>query len=202
MASWAVLASAIFDFFDGMLARILNAYSDIGKDLDSLADVVSFGVLPSVIVFQLFLQAPQISNWLPYSAFLIAIFSALRLAGFNNDSRQTENFIGLPTPANALLIASFPFIINEESAFITVFILNPYFLFIFSVGIGILLIAEIPLLSLKFQSAALKDNLLRYILVFSSLILLIIFKFAAVPLIVIIYFIISFIYFKPRHINS
>lgn len=202
MASWAVLASAIFDFFDGMLARILNAYSDIGKDLDSLADVVSFGVLPSVIVFQLFLQAPQISNWLPYSAFLIAIFSALRLARFNNDSRQTENFIGLPTPANALLIASFPFIINEESAFITVFILNPYFLFIFSVGIGILLIAEIPLLSLKFQSAALKDNLLRYILVFSSLILLIIFKFAAVPLIVIIYFIISFIYFKPRHINS
>lgn len=202
LASWAILAAAILDFFDGMLARLLNAYSDIGKDLDSLADVVSFGVLPSVIIYQLFLRAPQVGPWIHYFAFLIAVFSALRLARFNNDSRQTENFIGLPTPANALLIASFPFIIDEGGAFLSAYILNPYFLFIFSLGISILLIAEIPLLSLKFKSMALKDNLLRYILVFSSLILLIIFKFAAVPLIIIIYFIISFIHFRPYQIDS
>ncbi|OZA56958.1 MAG: CDP-diacylglycerol--serine O-phosphatidyltransferase, partial [Sphingobacteriales bacterium 39-40-5] len=110
-ASYAIVIAAVFDFFDGMLARLLKAYSDIGKELDSLADMVSFGVLPSVIIYQLFALSPQIdfgADWLSFSAFIIAVFSALRLAKFNIDTRQSENFIGLPTPANALLIASFP----------------------------------------------------------------------------------------------
>ncbi|HQS50964.1 MAG TPA: CDP-diacylglycerol--serine O-phosphatidyltransferase, partial [Daejeonella sp.] len=117
-ASYAIVIAAVFDFFDGMLARLLKAYSDIGKELDSLADMVSFGVLPSVIIYQLFALSPQIdfgADWLSFSAFIIAVFSALRLAKFNIDTRQSENFIGLPTPANALLIASFPLIIADSN---------------------------------------------------------------------------------------
>lgn len=199
IAGYAILIAAIFDFFDGMLARLLNAYSEIGKELDSLADMVSFGVLPSVIIYQLFLQSPQlgsISTWLNFSAFLIAIFSALRLARFNIDTRQSENFIGLPTPANAILIASFPMILDQGNFFLSAYILNPFFLFVFSLGMGILLVAEIPLISLKFKTIRLSDNLLRYILVFSSLILLLIFKFAAVPIIIFLYFLISLIQFR------
>ena len=198
MASYAILIAALFDFADGMLARLLKAYSNIGKDLDSLADMVSFGVLPSMIIYQLFLSSQPSGpfyQWLSFTAFLIAIFSALRLAKFNNDTRQSEHFIGLPTPANAMLIASLPFIIQQDF-FISSYLQNPVFLAVFSLGMGMLLISEINLMSLKFSSLDPKKNLSRYILVFSSLILLLIFKFAAVPLIIILYFLISFIQFR------
>lgn len=201
IAGYTILLSAIFDFFDGMTARLLSAYSEIGKELDSLADVVSFGVLPSVIIYQLFLQSPQIDNVSPIlnmSAFFIAIFSALRLAKFNVDIRQSENFIGLPTPANALLIGSLPMILAQNNWFFTSYILNPFFLFIFSLGMSILLVTEIPLISLKFKSLKLNDNLFRYILVLSSIVLVVIFKFAAVPIIIIIYILLSLIQFRLR----
>ncbi|MEY3679312.1 MAG: hypothetical protein RI924_1453 [Bacteroidota bacterium] len=109
-AAYAIGISAMLDFFDGMTARLLKAYSEIGKELDSLADVVSFGVLPSLIIYQLFKTSTSVHAYLPYLAFMIAVFSALRLAKFNVDTRQSEHFIGLPTPANALLIGSLPFI--------------------------------------------------------------------------------------------
>jgi CDP-diacylglycerol--serine O-phosphatidyltransferase len=201
IAGYAILFSAIFDFFDGMIARLLKSYSDIGKELDSLADMVSFGVLPSVIVYQLFLQSPQVGNISPFlnmSAFLIAVFSALRLAKFNVDVRQAENFIGLPTPANALLIASLPMILSQDNWFFSSYILNPFFLFIFSLGMSILLVTEIPLISLKFKSLNWNDNLFRYILVISALLLVLIFKFAAVPIIVFIYILLSLIQFRLR----
>jgi len=198
-ASYAIVIAAVFDFFDGMLARLLKAYSDIGKELDSLADVVSFGVLPAVIIYQLFALSSQPDfriTWLSYSAFIIAIFSALRLAKFNIDTRQSENFIGLPTPANALLIASFPLIIRESNTYFANFILNPWFLTIFSLMMSLLLVAEVPLISLKFKSLKFSENLLRYILILSSLILLLILKFEAVPIIILLYFLISFIQFR------
>lgn len=201
IAGYAILFAAIFDFFDGMIARLLKTYSDIGKELDSLADMVSFGVLPSVIVYQLFLQSPQVGNVSPFlnmSAFLIAVFSALRLAKFNVDVRQAENFIGLPTPANALLIASLPMILSQDNWFFSSYILNPFFLFIFSLGMSILLVTEIPLISLKFKSLNWNDNLFRYILVISALLLVLIFKFAAVPIIVFIYILLSLIQFRLR----
>jgi CDP-diacylglycerol--serine O-phosphatidyltransferase len=182
-----------------MLARWLKAYSEIGKQLDSLADMVSFGVLPSVIIYHIFLLSPQTapySTFLNYSAFLIAVFSALRLAKFNIDTRQTENFIGLPTPANSLLIASFPIIMDKNTSFFMNYIMNPYFLFIFSLGMGLLLVSEIPLISLKFKSLKFSDNLLRYTLIASSLILLLLFQFAAIPIILCLYFLISFIQFR------
>lgn len=199
LATYAILIAAVLDFLDGMLARWLKAYSELGKQLDSLADMVSFGVLPSVIIYQIFLLSPQTapySSWLNYSAFLIAVFSGLRLAKFNIDTRQSENFIGLPTPANSLLIASFPMMILENNSFFMNYMMNPYFLFIFSLGMGLLLVSEIPLISLKLKSLKLSENLLRYILIFSSLILILIFQFAAVPFILFLYFLISFIQFR------
>ena len=198
-ASYAIAIAAVFDFLDGMLARLLKAYSDIGKELDSLADMVSFGVLPAIIVYQLFLQAPQLDNisvYLNYTAFLIAIFSALRLAKFNVDVRQAENFIGLPTPANALLIASLPLIIADGNPFLSSYIMNPFFLFVFSLGMSMLLVTEIPLISLKFKNLNIADNLFRYILAFSAVLLVLLFKFAAVPIIIFLYFILSIIQFR------
>jgi CDP-diacylglycerol---serine O-phosphatidyltransferase len=198
-AGYAILIAAIFDFFDGLIARALQAYSEIGKELDSLADVISFGVLPSVIVYHLFLQAPQLGDlslYLNYSAFLIAMFSALRLAKFNTDVRQSENFIGLPTPANAMLIASLPQIILASGTFLSAYILNPFFLFLFSLGSGFMLVMEVPLISLKFKSLNIKENLLRYILLFSGLIFILIFKFAAIPIIIFTYIILSIIQFR------
>lgn len=196
--SYAIFIAAILDFLDGMVARVLKAYSEIGKELDSLADMVSFGLLPSVIVYHLFLQAPQldISPYLNFAAFLIAIFSALRLAKFNIDERQTENFIGLPTPANAMLIASFPLIIAQGDYFSSSFIKNPYFLSIFSLGMGLLLVMELPLMSLKFKSLALNQNIYRYIIIAASIVLLLILKFVAVPVILFLYIALSLIQFR------
>ena len=198
-ASYAIVIAAIFDFLDGFIARLLSAFSDIGKELDSLADIVSFGVLPSVIIYHLFLQAPQLgglSQYINYSAFLIAIFSALRLAKFNIDTRQEENFIGLPTPANALLIASLPLIIAGDNLFLRDYILNAFFLFIFSLGMSILLVLEIPLMSLKFKSLSFNDNLYRYILIILTVLLILIFKFVAVPVVIFLYILLSIIQFR------
>ncbi|KAA8486314.1 CDP-diacylglycerol--serine O-phosphatidyltransferase [Arcticibacter tournemirensis] len=198
-AGYAIIIAALFDFADGLIARALSVYSILGRELDSLADVISFGLLPSVIVYQLFLAAPQLgelSIYLNYSAFMITIFSALRLAKFNIDARQTDHFIGLPTPANALLVASLPMIISEAGSFWSSYILNPYFLFIFSIGMGFLLVMEVPLISLKFKSFALNENLLRYILLFSAALLIVLFKFVAVPFIIFIYIVLSVIQFK------
>jgi CDP-diacylglycerol--serine O-phosphatidyltransferase len=178
---------------------LLKAYSAIGKELDSLADMVSFGVLPSVILYQLFLQAPQIdgvSQYLNYMAFLIPVFSALRLANFNIDTRQTEIFIGLPTPANAFLIASLPLILRQHGNFYSNYILNPFFLSCFVLISCMLLVAELPLLSLKFKGTDMKENIYRYLLIAIAAIMLLIFKFAAIPMVIFIYIAISIFQFK------
>jgi CDP-diacylglycerol--serine O-phosphatidyltransferase len=198
-ASYAIFLSALFDFFDGLAARALNSFSSIGKDLDSLADVVSFGVLPAVILYQLMLLAPQIagvSQYLNYIVFLIPVFSALRLAKFNNDTRQKEIFIGLPTPANAILIASFPLIIRQGNAFYSEYILNPFFLGCFVLIMCSLLVAEIPLMSLKFKGKAMGENIYRYLLLGISAVMIIIFKFAAIPVVIFIYIALSIIQFR------
>jgi CDP-diacylglycerol--serine O-phosphatidyltransferase len=197
-AAYAIFLAAIFDFFDGFASRVLQSYSGIGKDLDSLADMVSFGVLPSVIMYELFLQAPPVHNLSPYLnfiAFLIPVFSALRLAKFNVDARQAENFIGLPTPANAILIASFPLIMEQHSNFSS-YILNTYVLSIFTVVMCGLLVAELPLMSLKFKSRDFQENIYRYLLLLFSAILILFFKFAAVPVVILFYIALSIVQFK------
>jgi CDP-diacylglycerol--serine O-phosphatidyltransferase len=147
-------------------------------------------------MYRLFLQAPQIdgvSTFLNFIAFLIPVFSALRLAKFNNDERQTDSFIGLPTPANAILIGSFPLIIKEQYSFFTAFILNPFFLAFFVAIMCMLLVVELPLMSLKFKNRDFQRNIYRYILLLISAILILFFKFAAIPAIIVMYIAISVI---------
>lgn len=165
MALLFVILSAVFDFFDGLLARALNAHSIIGKDLDSLADDISFGVAPSAVVFSLLREASYpaaaaaCAAWLPYAAFLISVFSALRLAKFNNDSRQTSSFIGLPVPANALfwsawVAGSHQWLAQSCSPFAVVA----------AVCVSSwLLVSEIPMFSLKFKNLSWNDNKLRFL---------------------------------------
>ena len=197
-ASYAILIAAVLDFLDGMLARLLKAYSELGKQLDSLADMVSFGVLPSVIIYHLFLSSAEITSLslISYSAFIIAVFSGLRLAKFNIDTRQSENFIGLPTPANALLIASFPFMMEENNSIFMNYIMNPYSLLVFSLIMSFLLISEIPLISLKFKTLSFSENALRYTLILSSILLILLLQFTAVPIILILYILISLLQFR------
>jgi CDP-diacylglycerol--serine O-phosphatidyltransferase len=202
-AAYALFLAAIFDFFDGFASRVLQSYSGIGKDLDSLADMVSFGVLPSAIMYELFLQAPQInkvSGILNFIAFLIPVFSALRLAKFNVDTRQAESFIGLPTPANAIFIASFPLII-EQHKHLAGYILNPYVLSAIVVVMCALLVAELPLMSLKFKNRDFQENIYRYLLLLFSAILILFFKFTAVPVVILFYITLSIIQFKIAHDN-
>ncbi len=195
-AAYAVFIAAFFDFLDGMVARLLKVHSEIGKQLDSLADVVSFGVLPSFIIFMLLAKKNVGSepDWLCFSAVFIALFSALRLAKFNVDTRQTNSFIGLPTPASAMLSASFPLILlYQGNASFTGIILNQWFLIIYIAINCWLLVAELPLLSLKFKNLDFLENNYRYILLIFGLISLVIFKFAAIPLIIFFYIVLSII---------
>ena len=205
LSSYLVGIAAIFDFLDGFAARLLKAKSKIGKDLDSLADMVSFGVVPGIILFKLIETSlmnedynAYFLNFVPFIAFLIPVFSALRLAKFNTDSRQEKVFYGLPTPANAMFIASFPLILIQDTmifgvdfSFIKSLIVNSYFLISITILLSWLLIAEIPLLALKFTSFGWEKNKARYLLLFLSLILLIFFQYAGIPIIVFLYIIIS-----------
>lgn len=183
----------IFDFFDGFVARILKVSSPIGRDLDSLADMVTFGLLPSIIIYQLLMQSiPDLLGiWKAYPAFLIAIFSAIRLAKFNNDPRQSDSFIGVPTPANALLIASLPVIVLTQDEYWKTLIVNTNNLLLLTVVMSYLLIAEIKLIALKFKSFGWQGNEFRYSFLLLTILLLAFFKILAVPLILVIYILLS-----------
>ncbi len=205
LSAYLIVLAAFFDYFDGMMARLLRTFSDIGKQLDSLADVISFGLAPGVIIYNLMLHNPQTpevliknANIIPFISFLIPVFSALRLAKFNTYPEQTNFFIGLPTPANALLIASLPLIIAsaesvKEFPFMEFsrIIHLPYFLIIMSVVLSYLLISRIKLFSLKFKNLELKNNSNRYIFLIISLFLLIAVQCAAIPTIILLYIILS-----------
>ncbi len=200
-----VVISIIADFFDGLSARLLNAQSELGKQLDSLADMISFGLVPGVILFKALTGPFQISTnyisaasnqyYLPLLGFLITIFSALRLAKFNIDSRQTKSFIGLPTPANTIFFLTIPLIwINETSEkWIYKLTLNKPILIGLILLFSYLLIAEIPLLALKFKGFRFKENIYRYILLMIGLIGILTLKHLSIPFILIIYILISWI---------
>jgi CDP-diacylglycerol---serine O-phosphatidyltransferase len=201
-ASLLIGVAAVFDFSDGLCARLLKAYSPMGKELDSLADMVSFGVLPAVIVFHLMKQSLGIHtissalDWKAFGALLvpfsIAVFSGLRLAKFNIDERQTESFVGLPTPANAIFIGSLPLILAfHPDPFFHHLILSPYFLIGLSLFMSFMLVAEYPMFSLKFKSLSFKKNLLRYIFIFISVLLIVLLHYVAVPVIILVFIVLS-----------
>ena len=183
IAAFCVFIAAVFDFLDGFAARLLKANSSIGKELDSLADVISFGLLPGIIAYSLLSQNTEVALW-PWLGLLIAAFSALRLAKFNVDTRQSDQFIGLPTPANAILFASFPLILESEA---WLFLQNPWVLSILIVVFSLLLVAEIPLMALKFKNFGWNENKLKYIFILISLVLLFVLAWMAIPIIIILY---------------
>lgn len=151
IAFYMMLAAAVCDFCDGLSARLLKAYSDLGKELDSLADMVSFGVLPSLMIYSLMVEI-QGTSLLCYVPLLIAVFSALRLAKFNIDERQSDNFIGLATPACAMICGSFSYyVINDPSSVLYGWAGSRFFLPVASIILSLLLISEIPMFSMKFK---------------------------------------------------
>lgn len=207
VGAYLVGLAAVADFFDGLVARALRVSSPIGKDLDSLADMVSFGVVPGAILFQLLKAAlrPQVVPgalvyYLPYAAFLVTIFSALRLAKFNNDTRQTNSFIGLPTPACTLVVASLPLILAAHTGApttLTSLVLNPWALLALTGLLSGLLVAELPLFALKFKNFGWADNRQRFVFLLSALAMVVVLRAAAVPLAVLLYVALSAVRRRP-----
>lgn len=192
-AAYFIGAAAILDFFDGFVARALKVGSELGKQLDSLADCVSFGVAPGFIFYHLTGTPTYASSvsFLLYIPFLIPIFSAIRLAKFNIDSRQTDSFIGLPTPANSLFIAAIPFVINSNTFGLGSIFENNWFLLVFPFVSAYLLVAELPLFALKFKSFAWNQNQLRYIFLICCLISLFAFGYLGINISIILYILFS-----------
>lgn len=206
-AAFFVFLGIFFDFFDGLLARKLKVQSELGLQLDSLADVVTSGVVPGIVMYQL-LNLSIHDGWhsndlcegfsfenfsyLPLMGLLIILASAYRLAKFNISTNQSDAFIGLPTPANTLLIMSLPLIMEfQNSDLINGIILNQWFLMSLTILSCYLLNADIRLLALKFKNWSFKDNAMRYLLIIIAVILLVIFQFAGIPLIILTYIMLS-----------
>lgn len=213
IAAVFVFLGIFFDFFDGLAARLLNAQSEVGVQFDSLADVVTCGVVPSLVMVQLLqvsfygeirpltdifsARAWQtgVENYYPLIGLLILVASAYRLAKFNVDTRQTTSFIGLPTPANALLILSLPMIFEfQYTETIRDVIFNKWFLIALTILSAILLNAEIHLFAFKFKTWGFKENKQRYFFLVICIVLLAFLKFLALPLLVLLYVLLSLIW--------
>jgi len=210
LAAYFVFAGVFFDFFDGMAARLLNVQGELGLQLDSLADVVTAGVVPGIVLYQLFqlsmgqnyiegadilglhpLDSFSGINLLPFLGILVSLGSAYRLAKFNIDDQQTSSFVGLPTPANALLILSLPLMLYYQPGAFDALILNKWFLIALTLFSTYILNARIPLFALKFKTWGFQENALRYVFLICSLLLLILLQYAGIPLIIILYILLS-----------
>jgi len=200
LASFMIYAAAILDFFDGFVARALKAQSPVGRELDSLADGVTFGVLPACIYFQLLsgayhldpeaLYVPMI-NLLP--AFLIAICAAYRLAKFNVDERQHESFLGLPTPAMAIFVASISLVVFTNAFQLAPLILNRWVLYLFIIIFSWLMVSELPMFSLKMKSLKWKGNELQILFGVVSLILIFLFTYMGIAAVILLYVIVCLV---------
>ena len=197
MAFFFVCLGIFFDFFDGFFARLLNVSSPLGLQLDSLADMVTSGVVPGFVMFKMLTNSVSSDPsliYLPYLGFIITLGSCYRLANFNIDTRQTDSFIGLPTPANAIFILSLPLILkNTDSLILLELLTNCWVLIIVTLVSAFILNAEIPLFALKIKKFNFKDNVLQIVFLLISLLLLIVFKFSGVALIIVFYVMLSVI---------
>ena len=199
-----MLLGGLFDFFDGFAARLLKVSGELGKQLDSLADLITFGLLPGVMIFSVqrdlvlemnngFNQLSALQWMYLTSPILIPVFSALRLAKFNIDTRQTSSFIGLPTPANALFLASLSYTIFYGSQKFSEILSNPILLSLITLVFSLLLIANLPLFSLKFKSFGWKGNEIRFIFLLLSVIVLVAFSISGLMVVIVLYILLSII---------
>jgi CDP-diacylglycerol---serine O-phosphatidyltransferase len=185
--AYFVWAAGVFDFFDGFAARLLKISSPIGKELDSMADMVSFGLLPALFMYtQLEFEVPF--SFLPYIGLLIAVCSALRLAIFNLDETQSDSFKGLPTPANTFFITGIPFLTAPMFNFIH----TPTALIAITIIFSLLLVSRFELFALKFKNFSWADNKIRFTFLGLSVLLLAVLQLAAIPLIILLYVALSF----------
>lgn len=203
-----IFLGAFFDFFDGMTARLLHVQSAIGKELDSLSDVVTFGVAPGFIVFSLLESVTSqmgTMGWLKFVALLMPALSSYRLAKFNLDERQTSSFIGLPTPANAMVWAAYGIILSVsdpsrlllfswfDGGSLAELMSNPWFIGVLSVAMSISLVLEVPLFALKFKNFSWADNKVRYLFLGIDLLLLLFLGVYAVLVIIFFYVLLSIV---------
>jgi len=204
-AAYFIFIAALFDFLDGFAARLLKAYSGIGEQLDSLADVVSFGVAPAFILHELILISHGRVSWevngldiLPFVAFMVPLFAAYRLAKFNVDESQTVNFKGLPSPAAGLMIASLPLIrtqLYEGQSLLYMVLTNTYFYIGIALIVSVLMVSNLPLFGLKFKKMRWKGNEIRWFFLLVSLVLILLFQALAIPFIILLYLFLSLVVF-------
>lgn len=193
IATYFILMAAVFDFFDGFVARLLHAYSTIGKELDSLADMVSFGLAPAIMLFT-FLST--LNPYFAFIAFLIPVFSALRLAKFNVDTRQSSSFIGLPTPANALF---WVFLISNIPADFVLWIQPTQYYYTMLISLVLIavscyiMVAELPMFALKFKNFTWVDNKIRYVFLALSFVAIVLLLQRAFPVIIVLYIFMSIV---------
>ncbi|MFD2550414.1 CDP-alcohol phosphatidyltransferase family protein [Bizionia sediminis] len=216
-----VFLGIFFDFFDGFFARKLNVQGDLGLQLDSLADMVTSGLVPGIVMFKLIHMATgtagaeftSVADWnaqtvidglhyapLAYLGFLITLSSAYRLAKFNIDDEQQSYFKGLPTPANAIFVLSLPLIMSfQDNDSLNAIILNPWFLIIMTLLSTYTLNAPIKLFALKFKTWDFKSNITRYLFLILTVVLLVVLQFAAIPAIILLYVFMSLLTAKNIH---
>lgn len=192
-----VCLGIFFDFFDGFFARLFNVAGPLGLQLDSLADMVTSGVVPGLVMFKMLspeiLQSSGLPTWLSFSGFLVTLGACYRLANFNIDTRQADSFIGLPTPANALFIASLPFVKYDGGLITFELMITPYVLFAIILLSAFIMNAEIPLFSLKVKKFSLANNKLQIFFLALSFALLVAFRVSGIPLVIFFYVLLSLI---------
>jgi CDP-diacylglycerol--serine O-phosphatidyltransferase len=197
MAFYMVCLGIFFDFFDGFFARLFKVSSPLGLQLDSLADMVTSGVAPGYVMYSLFVNSAHelgTNPAIPFLGFIVTLGSCYRLANFNIDTRQTDSFIGLPTPANALFILSLPLVLKFSDSLLLLEILtNQWVLLVITLCSAYILNAEIPLFSLKIKKFNFKDNALQMIFLLISIVLVVLLQYIAIPLIIIFYVVLSVI---------
>lgn len=195
-----VVTGIVFDFFDGFVARLLNVSGELGKQLDSLADMVTSGVVPGIIIYKLVLKNNSnlvdfnLLSSLPFLGLLLTIGACYRLAKFNIDTRQSDFFIGLPTPAMSLFVVSLPLIQQYSTIeFAQNLIANNYFLISITLLLTYLMNTKLPLFSLKFKEYSVKNNLMKYLFLVLSLGMIIFLRYISIPLILLLYIVLSVI---------
>ena len=197
MAFYFVCLGIFLDFFDGFFARLFKVSSPLGLQLDSLADMVTSGVVPGLVMYQMMINtsttlSESYMQIFPYLGFIITLGSCYRLANFNIDTRQTDSFIGLPTPANALFILSLPLVLKySDSLFLLEILTDQWVLLVITLLSAYILNAEIPLFSLKIKKFSFKENALQIVFLLLSLLLLVFFQYLGIPLLIIFYILLS-----------